>query len=105
MDLRRHLFFGHVIPAHPLALTGRAAASINVISGGSAPNITPDYCEIICDRRSVPGETAAQVIGEHDGQHFVPALPPEIPRRFMPGCSLRSPLALSTLLRSAHVRN
>jgi acetylornithine deacetylase len=69
-------------------LTGRAAASINVIRGGSAVNIIPDYCEIICDRRLVPGETAAQVIAdrdaalaglpvEHDGQYLAPPLPPE----------------------------
>lgn len=71
---------------HPL--TGRAAASINVIRGGSAVNIIPDYCEIICDRRLVPGETAAQVLAEraaalaglaveHDGQYLAPPLPPE----------------------------
>ena len=70
------------------ALTGRAAASINVIRGGSAVNIIPDYCEIICDRRLVPGETAAQVLAErdaalaglaveHDGQYLAPPLPPE----------------------------
>ena len=35
-------------------LTGRAAASINFIRGGSAVNIIPDYCEICCDRRLVP---------------------------------------------------
>ncbi len=69
-------------------LTGRAAASINVIRGGSAVNIIPDYCEIICDRRLVPGETAAQVIAErdaalaglaveHDGQYLAPPLAPE----------------------------
>jgi acetylornithine deacetylase len=69
-------------------LTGRAAASINVIRGGSAVNIIPDYCEIICDRRLVPGETAEQVLAErdaaltglqveHDGQYLAPPLPPE----------------------------
>ena len=69
-------------------LTGRAAASINVIRGGSAVNIIPDYCEILCDRRLVPGETAAQVLAErnaaltglvveHDGQYLAPPLPPQ----------------------------
>ena len=68
-------------------LTGRAAASINVIRGGSAVNIIPDYCEILCDRRLVPGESAAQVLAErdaalaglpveHDGQYLAPPLPP-----------------------------
>ncbi len=72
--------------AHPL--TGRAAASINLIKGGTAVNIIPDYCEIVCDRRLVPGETAAQVLAEreaalaglaveHDRQYLAPPLPPE----------------------------
>jgi len=68
-------------------LTGRAAASINMIRGGTAVNIIPDYCEIICDRRLVPGETAEEVLVErdtalagfaveHDGQYLAPPLPP-----------------------------
>ena len=67
--------------------TGRAAASINVIRGGSAVNIIPDYCEISCDRRLVPGENAADVIAqrnaalaglavEHDNEYLAPPLPP-----------------------------
>jgi acetylornithine deacetylase len=70
---------------HPL--TGRAAASINVIRGGSAVNIIPDACEILCDRRLVPGETAEQVraeraaalaglVVEHDSEYLAPPLPP-----------------------------
>lgn len=69
-------------------LTGKAAASINVIRGGAAANIIPEYCEIICDRRLVPGETAAAVLAErdaalagleveHDGEYLAPPLPPE----------------------------
>jgi len=68
-------------------LTGRAAASINVIRGGSAVNIIPDTCEIHCDRRLVPGETAEQVRAErdaalaglaveHDSEYLAPPLPP-----------------------------
>jgi acetylornithine deacetylase len=68
-------------------LTGRAAASINVIRGGTAGNIIPDYCEIHCDRRLVPGEVAAEVLAErdralagieveHDEQYLAPPLPP-----------------------------
>jgi acetylornithine deacetylase/succinyl-diaminopimelate desuccinylase-like protein len=37
-------------------LTGRAACSVNMIRGGSAPNIIPDQCVIDVDRRVVPGE-------------------------------------------------
>jgi acetylornithine deacetylase len=69
-------------------MTGRAAASINVIRGGSAVNVIPDSCEIECDRRLVPGEDAAQVLAErdaalaglaveHDRLYLAPPLPPE----------------------------
>jgi acetylornithine deacetylase len=69
-------------------LTGRAAASINVIRGGAAVNVIPDYCEILCDRRLVPGETADEILAardaalvglavEHDGLYLAPPLPPE----------------------------
>jgi len=58
-----------------------------MIRGGTAANIIPDYCEIICDRRLVPGETAAEVSAqrdraltgievEHDEQYLAPPLPP-----------------------------
>jgi acetylornithine deacetylase len=49
---------------HPM--TGRAAMSVNVIRGGTQVNIIPEKCEIECDRRTVPGETAAQVLAERD---------------------------------------
>lgn len=39
-------------------LTGRAVASVNVLEGGHAPNIIPDYCMCEVDRRLVPGEDA-----------------------------------------------
>jgi acetylornithine deacetylase len=72
--------------AHPL--TGRAAASINVIRGGRAVNVIPDRCEILCDRRLVPGENVAVVVAardaalaglavEHDQTYLAPPLPPE----------------------------
>lgn len=50
--------------SHPL--TGRAAISVNVIHGGTQVNIIPAHCEIECDRRLVPGETAVQVLAERD---------------------------------------
>ncbi len=46
--------------SHPL--TGYAACSINLIRGGSAPNIIPDQCTIEIDRRLVPGEDGDQVL-------------------------------------------
>lgn len=79
-------FIPQATASHPL--TGRAAASINVIRGGRAVNIIPDSCEILCDRRLVPGEDPAQVLAardaalaglaaEHDSVYLAPALPPE----------------------------
>jgi acetylornithine deacetylase/succinyl-diaminopimelate desuccinylase-like protein len=41
--------------AHPLV--GRPSVNAAVISGGSAPNVVPDRCELVIDRRIVPGET------------------------------------------------
>lgn len=45
---------------HPL--TGQAACSINTISGGTAVNIIPNFCEIEIDRRTLPGEDSEQVL-------------------------------------------
>ena len=42
-------------------LTGRAVCSINMIHGGSAPNIIPASCHIVVDRRTVPGESVEQI--------------------------------------------
>ena len=47
---------------HPL--TGQAACSVNTISGGTAVNIIPDFCEIEIDRRTLPGEDSEQVLKE-----------------------------------------
>ena len=49
---------------HPL--TGRAAASVNTIRGGTQVNVTPDFCEIECDRRLVPGESAEEALAARD---------------------------------------
>ena len=53
-----------VTRTHPM--TGRAAMSVNVIRGGTQVNIIPERCEIECDRRTVPGETAEMVLAERD---------------------------------------
>lgn len=76
---------------HPLA--GSAAMSVNVIRGGSQVNIIPARCEIECDRRTVPGETAEQIFAEreavlaglevkHDMPYVVPAMSDELGRDF-----------------------
>ncbi|MBU0606775.1 MAG: M20/M25/M40 family metallo-hydrolase, partial [Armatimonadetes bacterium] len=41
-------------PRHPLL--GGATVSVGLITGGSAPNIVPDRCEISVDRRVLPTE-------------------------------------------------
>jgi acetylornithine deacetylase/succinyl-diaminopimelate desuccinylase-like protein len=44
---------------HPLL--GCATVSVGVITGGTQPNIVPDQCSILVDRRTLPGETEASV--------------------------------------------
>jgi len=43
-------------------LTGPAVSSVNLIRGGSAPNIIPDICTCEVDRRVVPGEDAESIL-------------------------------------------
>jgi acetylornithine deacetylase/succinyl-diaminopimelate desuccinylase family protein len=50
---------------HPLL--GCATISVGVISGGTQPNIVPDYCSIQVDRRTLPSETEQDVIREMNG--------------------------------------
>jgi len=38
--------------------TGPAVCTVNMIDGGSAPNIVPERCDAVLDRRLVPGEGA-----------------------------------------------
>jgi acetylornithine deacetylase len=44
---------------HPLL--GSATVNVGTISGGTQPNIVPDFCKISVDRRTLPGETNAGV--------------------------------------------
>lgn len=50
--------------AHPLA--GPALATAAVIRGGVAPNLVPDWCEILLDRRLGPGEDPGAALAEID---------------------------------------
>lgn len=43
------------------SLLGRPTVSVGVIQGGTQPNIVPDQCTILVDRRTLPGETEASV--------------------------------------------
>lgn len=50
--------------AHPLV--GSPTCSIGVIEGGTQVNFVPDRCAITLDRRLIPGERAADVLGQYD---------------------------------------
>jgi acetylornithine deacetylase/succinyl-diaminopimelate desuccinylase-like protein len=45
-------------------LLGAATVNVGTISGGTQPNIVPDFCKISVDRRTLPGETDAKVRNE-----------------------------------------
>lgn len=47
---------------HPLL--GHATVNVGFIAGGRQPNIVPDRCEILIDRRTLPGESDAGVFAE-----------------------------------------
>ena len=47
---------------HPLL--GTATVNVGTIYGGKQPNIVPDSCTIMIDRRTLPGETDAKVRNE-----------------------------------------
>lgn len=47
---------------HPLL--GPASVHAGTVSGGSAPSVYPERCEVVFERRTLPGETADQVMRE-----------------------------------------
>lgn len=47
-----------VLPDLEHPLVGRPTVNAALISGGSAPNVVPDRCEVDIDRRLIPGETS-----------------------------------------------
>ncbi len=55
------------LAARPHPLVGAASAAITRIQGGIADNIIPDRCELVLDRRVIPGEEEAQVMAELEG--------------------------------------
>jgi succinyl-diaminopimelate desuccinylase len=56
-----------VLPDREHPLVGRPSVNAAVIAGGSAPNVVPDRCELLIDRRIVPGETdPAEVLAPFD---------------------------------------
>jgi acetylornithine deacetylase len=49
---------------HTHPMVGRASLHASVIAGGTAMSTYPDRCELRIERRTMPGETAAQVMAE-----------------------------------------
>lgn len=92
------------------ALTGTAACSINVISGGTAINIIPNLCEIEVDRRTLPGEDNVQVlkdikaildkICENDSTIILETSPPFIDSPLDPASNRDFSLQISRVLQS-----
>jgi acetylornithine deacetylase/succinyl-diaminopimelate desuccinylase family protein len=56
------LRIGEVLPDREHPLVGRPSVNAALISGGSAPNVVPDRCEVDIDRRLVPGETSPEEV-------------------------------------------
>lgn len=48
----------------PHPLLGSPSATVGTISGGTAPNVVPDWCSIEIDRRFVPGENPTAIVAE-----------------------------------------
>jgi acetylornithine deacetylase len=57
-------------PPHPLA--GPPSLHAALLQGGSAPSIYADACRLRLERRSIPGETIAQMTGR-TASHYRPA--------------------------------
>jgi len=47
-------------PGHPLL--GRPSFHAGTIRGGSAPSVYPDRCELVLERRTLPGETPKETV-------------------------------------------
>lgn len=52
------------VKCHHHHLVGNASLTITRLNGGHADNVVPDRCDLMLDRRMVPGESEAQVRSE-----------------------------------------
>lgn len=62
LTLVEHLHHDVCTRRHPLV--GNAALSVTRINGGTADNVVPGYCDIVLDRRMLPGEETDAVCQE-----------------------------------------
>jgi acetylornithine deacetylase/succinyl-diaminopimelate desuccinylase family protein len=51
-----------VLPDLEHPLVGRPTVNAALVSGGTAPNVVPDRCEVDIDRRLIPGETSPEQV-------------------------------------------
>jgi succinyl-diaminopimelate desuccinylase len=56
------LRLGEVLPGRVHPLVGAPTINAAMITGGSAPNVVPDRCEVEIDRRIVPGEDDPEAV-------------------------------------------
>jgi acetylornithine deacetylase/succinyl-diaminopimelate desuccinylase len=56
----------HSVKCHCHALVGEASLTVTRINGGHADNVLPGACDLLLDRRMVPGEDENQVKAEID---------------------------------------
>jgi succinyl-diaminopimelate desuccinylase len=47
-------------------ILGAPTVNVGTITGGSKVNMVPDHCEIEIDRRTIPGETIDEIVGEFE---------------------------------------
>ncbi|WP_296261393.1 MULTISPECIES: M20 family metallopeptidase [unclassified Pseudomonas] len=56
----------HSVKCHSHALVGQASLTVTRINGGHADNVLPGACDLLLDRRMVPGESEEEVKAEID---------------------------------------
>ncbi len=56
--------YATLLKRRPHELLGFPTISVGVIQGGIQPNIVPESCHVLIDRRTLPGESARSVIAE-----------------------------------------
>jgi acetylornithine deacetylase len=64
------------VPAHPLL--GRPSFHVGTILGGSSPSVYPESCEVVFERRTLPGENEADV--ELEFRSVLESLQASVPR-------------------------
>jgi acetylornithine deacetylase/succinyl-diaminopimelate desuccinylase-like protein len=56
------LRLSEVLPERVHPLVGAPTVNVAMVTGGSAPNVVPDRCEVEIDRRIVPGEDDPEAV-------------------------------------------